>query len=63
MAKQAQRWSWVGVPRFERMMAGAPTVIMQASLNGDYSAAYTDTVAVRELGHALGLDTVSRASR
>ncbi|GEO69690.1 matrixin family metalloprotease [Levilactobacillus acidifarinae] len=27
-----------------------------ASLNGDYDKAYTDTVAIHELGHALGLD-------
>jgi len=28
----------------------------EASLNGDYSAAYSDAVAIHELGHALGLD-------
>ncbi|WP_223877156.1 matrixin family metalloprotease [Lactiplantibacillus pingfangensis] len=42
-----QRISWRGTSSHNQATA---------SLNGDYSMAYSDAVAVHELGHALGLD-------
>lgn len=42
-----QRMSWQGTSSHNQATA---------SLNGDYSMAYSDAVAVHELGHALGLD-------
>ncbi|ETY73274.1 matrixin family metalloprotease [Lactiplantibacillus fabifermentans] len=45
--KIVKRVSWKGTTTWNEATA---------SLNGDYSAAFSDSVAVHELGHALGLD-------